>query len=623
MAAKTDLERFRNSLGMYFLACNPKFSYVEYQQKRIIPPLEELERGEFDRLALLVPVGHAKSSIATVDFASWYIGRHPDHNVICLSYSDDFAKDFGRKIRNRLKSPLHQAIFPECRLSQDAHGAQRFATTRGGIFYAFGFNGEVMGKRADCLPGWTLVDTDRGLVRIDELMTMRVPPRIVSYNHQIGLTEYKKLEAVRQTATRELVTIRTADGRHLDCTSNHRVYADGEYRYAHSITKGQSVINLVGKNDTTEMVATFSTDEIPVYDLQVEDNQNFFANGILVHNCVIIDDPLKSEQDARAYAAQRVEFTTSIVKSRLKPNGKVVISFTRICVNDYASKLLDQEADLWTVIKIPAEENGKYLWEEYLGEKHYTEAKRNRRSWAALYMQDPEQITAGPWFADYEMQYYEGDLKPGRFPAYLMVDPALAKHKQADRTSAMIVCTTPEKKILVADWVLDRLNPDERTEAILKLIRKWKPKKFVYEEYGLNADVFHLTKALKEAGIGTRPIPVGRKGPRHMLSKEDRIRELTTEFKEGVIVFPKELKKRLLDGETVDLVRQFRESEYELYAGIDSVLHDEGLDTLSRIHDPETMLRFPDKEDLPYDESRGELGSHYSGSWQGSWESLL
>jgi hypothetical protein len=39
--------------------------------------------------------------------------------VISASYSQDLADDFGRKVRNLVADPLHFAIFPKCRLSDD------------------------------------------------------------------------------------------------------------------------------------------------------------------------------------------------------------------------------------------------------------------------------------------------------------------------------------------------------------------------------------------------------------------------------------------------------------------------------------------------------------------------
>ena len=42
-----------------------------------------------------------------------------------------------------------------------------------------------------------------------------------------------------------------------------------------------------------------------VYDITVEDNHNFFANGILVHNCQEIALPTKELDD---YMIQKVRF---------------------------------------------------------------------------------------------------------------------------------------------------------------------------------------------------------------------------------------------------------------------------------------------------------------------------
>ena len=35
-----------------------------------------------------------------------------------------------------------------------------------------------------------------------------------------------------------------------------------------------------------------------VYDLQVQNNHNFFANSILSFNCLLVDDPIKNFDDA-------------------------------------------------------------------------------------------------------------------------------------------------------------------------------------------------------------------------------------------------------------------------------------------------------------------------------------
>ncbi len=57
----------------------------------------------FDILILSVPPQHGKSTTITETLPSWYLGRHPMHRVIEISYSEEFAKKFGRRNRSKIK----------------------------------------------------------------------------------------------------------------------------------------------------------------------------------------------------------------------------------------------------------------------------------------------------------------------------------------------------------------------------------------------------------------------------------------------------------------------------------------------------------------------------------------
>lgn len=57
--------------------------------------------NSFDIMILSTPPQHGKSVTVSETLPSWYLGRHPDHNVIEVSYNEDYAIKFGR--RNRLK----------------------------------------------------------------------------------------------------------------------------------------------------------------------------------------------------------------------------------------------------------------------------------------------------------------------------------------------------------------------------------------------------------------------------------------------------------------------------------------------------------------------------------------
>lgn len=336
---------------------------------------------------------------------------------------------------------------------------------------------------------------------------------------------------------------------------------------------------------------------------------------------MIIDDPVKNWDEAKSERVQKGLFQDykSIVKTRIVPGGTIILPMTRWAINDIAERIMEDEPDEWEVVRLSAEnEDGTFLWEDHYGRDYYLSAKKNKRTWNALYKQRPGADDDEKWFKPEWIVTYDEPIKPKKFASYMICDPALSKSKTGDRTSIAVFVAGDGGKAILVDWVWDRLDPDERTKEIIRLVRKWEPRRFVYEEYGLMADTFHLEKAIKTANLQCYPIPVGRKGPRHMLSKEARIREMTVDFSEGKIVLPEKMEKTLSDGETVDLISQFLTEEYNDYAGEATTAHDDGLDTFSRLHEPELDFRYIDMK--PSDDDSDK--SYYSGKWKGTWESL-
>ena len=113
--------------------------------------LEAVGRGDLWRLMLFLPPRHGKSLLATQIFVAWYLGCHPARSIISASYGQELADDFGRQVRNLINSPVHRAIFPECRLANDSSSMHRFATTAGGSYFAVGCGGPITGRGADLL----------------------------------------------------------------------------------------------------------------------------------------------------------------------------------------------------------------------------------------------------------------------------------------------------------------------------------------------------------------------------------------------------------------------------------------------------------------------------------------
>lgn len=140
----------RENLLAYSIAINDAYQVAQHNRK-IANLLQRVERGEVKRAMVFMPPRHGKSMLASENFPSWYLGRHPERYIITATYAQELADDFGRKVRNRLNDPLYQAIFPECVLRSDSAAARRFNTSAGGSYFAVGAGGPITGRGAHLL----------------------------------------------------------------------------------------------------------------------------------------------------------------------------------------------------------------------------------------------------------------------------------------------------------------------------------------------------------------------------------------------------------------------------------------------------------------------------------------
>ena len=86
--------------------------------------------------------------------------------------------------------------------------------------------------------------------------------------------------------------------------------------------------------------------------------RNFFADDLLVHNCLIIDDPIKDRKDAdsETYRETVWDWWTDSASARLAPGAPVVLILTRWHHDDLAARLQDRDkAAGWQVLNIPGQ----------------------------------------------------------------------------------------------------------------------------------------------------------------------------------------------------------------------------------------------------------------------------
>lgn len=168
---------------------------------------------------------------------------------------------------------------------------------------------------------------------------------------------------------------------------------------------------------------------------------------------------------------------------------------------------------------------------------------------------------------------------------YMFVDPATKKKKKSDYTTLWVVGIGPDDNWYVIDGLRDRLGLTERADALFSLHKQYRPLGVGYEEYGMQADIEHMKDRMERENYRFDITALGGK-----LSKEDRIGELEPLFRNGRLYFPEHLFRQTADGPVVDMVRVFLDEEYSMYP---NVTHEDMLDCLARIRDPNMSILKP------------------------------
>jgi predicted phage terminase large subunit-like protein len=239
--------------------------------------------------------------------------------------------------------------------------------------------------------------------------------------------------------------------------------------------------------DTVSSVTEISCEPVEVYDIEVEGNHNFFAENLLVHNC-IIDDPIKGREDAdsEVFRERLWKFYTGTLRPRLEKNGSILLTLTRWHSDDLFGRIVkqgeDPSADQWEVFKFPAikeddlnpldpREIGEPLWPNKYNLKDLMALKANgTRDWNSLYQQRPSAEEGNIINRNWWKYYTEA---PGRFDEVIQSwDLAFTAKAKSDFVVGQVWGRVGSSKYLL-DQVRGRLSFNNSVQAIIQLSNKW------------------------------------------------------------------------------------------------------------------------------------------------------
>ena len=145
----------------------------------------------------------------------------------------------------------------------------------------------------ECVTGDAKISTPSGFVRLEDVT---VGVEVMCYDGQKVVV--RPVTKVWSRGPKSILRLITSTGRSIRCTENHPVLVAtgcarswvpaGKLRPGHSILclALESMVRLLG-GVTQEVLLSIGrlAQKEDVYDIEVEEHHNFFANGLLVHNC--------------------------------------------------------------------------------------------------------------------------------------------------------------------------------------------------------------------------------------------------------------------------------------------------------------------------------------------------
>lgn len=172
----------------------------------------------------------------------------------------------------------------------------------------------------------------------------------------------------------------------------------------------------------------------------------------------------------------------------------------------------------------------------------------------------------------------------------IIIDSANAKRKSSDYTTMWVVGLAPDRNYYLLDGVHDRMNLIERTKALFKLVKAWRPECVFWEQVGAMSDVAHVRfeQDLRGWHFSIEEL-------RQTIDKDDRIRWLQPTFSTGRIWVPARMLRQQVDGETRDIILDFFNDEFSTHP---VCRHKDMIDCLANIHHPTftRLIDFPDEK---------------------------
>jgi phage terminase large subunit-like protein len=326
-------------------------------------------------------------------------------------------------------------------------------------------------------------------------------------------------------------------------------------------------------------------------------------------NNLIFDDLVTIEYVRSPLMIEKTIEALALADNLGAHNCKKRIIGTRYHFNDPYNAIISRGEI--TVRQYPATDNGLPDGEPVLLDKEELAQKRRTQGpyvFSCQMLQCPVADSTKSLPRD-KLQWHKGSDGSG-MNKYILVDPANETRKESDYTAMFVIGLGTDKNYYILDIMRDRLNLLDRTDALFRLHKKWKPLKVGYERYGMQADIQHIKDRMRRENynfaIHELHSPV---------KKTERIARLIPSLYDEKWYLPDSVFHTNYEGRVEDLVDIFINQEYLAFP---VPVHDDMLDCMAWVLDDGFAAMWPRIEeeharrDAYYDAGRPKASSGWA-----------
>lgn len=267
----------------------------------------------------------------------------------------------------------------------------------------------------------------------------------------------------------------------------------------------------------------------------------------------IIDDPIKYDEAQSESVQETVwEWYRSTLRSRLTPDGAIVLVMTRSAENDLAGKILqnieeqdeEEKGKHWVVINYPAiaerdepeieRETGQALSSRYPVEE-LLDIKKDSGAywWASLYQQHPRAEEGNYFKKFWIMRYTKQDLPPA-MARYSAMDLAVGKK---DRNNYNVILTVGRYKNELFVLDIERFKGEgDIPRKIVDTQERWRPSNFGFEDGAIRRAIWpSVSLEMRKRNIFVKPIFLTA-----LNDKQIRARAIQSRMANKTVYFPHE-----------------------------------------------------------------------------------